>query len=160
MPRKSRTPVNPAALATRLADNRSLWQGLIRYDAASRYYARLAAEPGYEAWLLTWLPGQGTDWHDHGGSAGAFLVLQGTLTEEQAAVRPDGPPPRPPLASPGQAPPVSAESRGRPAGRPHGRAARRYAPPRSVRADAPACTHGRARKFPRTARRTCRSRLA
>jgi hypothetical protein len=92
MPRKSRTPVNPAALATRLADNRSLWQGLIRYDAAARYYARLAAEPGYEAWLLTWLPGQGTNWHDHGGSAGAFLVLQGSLTEEQAAVRPDGPP--------------------------------------------------------------------
>ncbi len=32
------------------------------------------------------MPGQGTDWHDHGGSAGAFVVLSGTLTEEHAAV--------------------------------------------------------------------------
>jgi predicted metal-dependent enzyme (double-stranded beta helix superfamily) len=33
-------------------------------------------------WLLTWLPGQGTDLHDHGGSAGAFHVLTGSLTED------------------------------------------------------------------------------
>jgi predicted metal-dependent enzyme (double-stranded beta helix superfamily) len=34
-----------------------------------------------EAWLLTWLPGQATDLHDHGGSAGAFVVVRGRLTE-------------------------------------------------------------------------------
>jgi Cysteine dioxygenase type I len=38
------------------------------------------------------VPGQGTDWHDHGGSAGAFVTVQGTLTEQQAMVRRDGPP--------------------------------------------------------------------
>ncbi len=92
MPSKTRTPVNAAQTALRLAANRSLWQGLVRYDAASRYYTRLADEPDYEAWLLTWLPDQGTEWHDHGGSAGAFVVLQGILTEERASVRPDGPP--------------------------------------------------------------------
>ena len=31
-----------------------------------------------------WLPGQGTDWHDHGGSGGAFVVLQGSLVERTA----------------------------------------------------------------------------
>lgn len=92
MPSKTRTPVNTTTIALRLGANRSLWQGLVRYDATSRYYARLAAEPDYEAWLLTWLPGQGTEWHDHGGSAGAFVVLAGVLTEERAEIRPDGPP--------------------------------------------------------------------
>ncbi len=89
---KTRTPADTTAIALRLGANRSLWEGLVRYDATSRYYARLAAEPTYEAWLLTWLPGQGTDWHDHGGSAGAFVVLQGVLTEQRAQVQPDGPP--------------------------------------------------------------------
>src|SRR6476469_3335744 len=92
MPSKTRTPVNTTSVALRLGANRSLWEGLVRYDATSRYYARLAAEHDYEAWLLTWLPGQGTEWHDHGGSAGAFVILQGILTEERAIVRSDGPP--------------------------------------------------------------------
>jgi predicted metal-dependent enzyme (double-stranded beta helix superfamily) len=47
---------------------------------------RLAREPEFEAWLLTWLPGQGTEWHDHGGSAGAFMTLRGVLTERHAEV--------------------------------------------------------------------------
>ena len=45
---------------------------------------RLLADEHHEAWLLTWLPGQGTRWHDHGGSAGAFAVLQGSLVERTA----------------------------------------------------------------------------
>ncbi len=32
-------------------------------------------------WLLSWLPGQGTDLHDHGPASGAFAVAAGTLTE-------------------------------------------------------------------------------
>ncbi|MFE0588997.1 cysteine dioxygenase [Micromonospora echinospora] len=54
----------------------------VRFDPVERWYARLASGPDHEVWLLTWLPGQGTDLHDHGGSAGAFLVVSGTLTEE------------------------------------------------------------------------------
>ncbi len=84
MSRKPRTPVNLPQIATRLAGVRSLWEPLIAYDPVSHYYARLAAEPHFEAWLLTWVPGQGTDWHDHGGSAGAFVTLRGTLTEQHA----------------------------------------------------------------------------
>jgi predicted metal-dependent enzyme (double-stranded beta helix superfamily) len=36
-------------------------------------------------WLLSWLPEQGTPLHDHGTSAGAFSVVQGTLTERVVA---------------------------------------------------------------------------
>jgi predicted metal-dependent enzyme (double-stranded beta helix superfamily) len=83
-----RPRTNLAEIATRLAGQRSLWEPLVAFDPDSRYYARLAAEPTFEAWLLTWVPGQGTDWHDHGGSAGAFVTLRGTLTEEHATVSP------------------------------------------------------------------------
>ena len=68
---------NLVEIATRLAEQHELWEPLVRYDPISRYYARLANEPDFEAWLLTWVPGQGTDWHDHGGSAGAFVVVRG-----------------------------------------------------------------------------------
>jgi predicted metal-dependent enzyme (double-stranded beta helix superfamily) len=92
MPKKNRTRANPTQIAGRLAEQRELWEPLITYDPHRRYYVRLAGEPDFEAWLLTWLPGQGTQWHDHGGSAGAFATLRGTLTEEVAQVRPHEPP--------------------------------------------------------------------
>ena len=83
----SRTPVQLAQVARTLARQRSLWQGVVDFDPITRYYARLLADAHHEAWLLTWLPGQGTPWHDHGGSAGSFVVLQGVLSEEVAGYR-------------------------------------------------------------------------
>lgn len=90
--RKTRPRHNLVEIATRLAGQHELWEPLVRYDPVSRYYARLAHEPDFEAWLLTWVPGQGTDWHDHGGSAGAFVVVRGELTERTATVSQTGPP--------------------------------------------------------------------
>ena len=82
-----RTSVNLAETVRRLARQRTLWRGLVDFDPITRYYARVLADQDHEAWLLTWLPGQGTPWHDHGGSAGSFVVLQGVLTEEVAGYR-------------------------------------------------------------------------
>ena len=87
-----RSSFSPTQFLTRLAEQHRLWEPLITFDPWSRHYVRLAAERDVEAWLLTWLPGQGTEWHDHGGSAGAFLPVRGTLTERQATVQRDGPP--------------------------------------------------------------------
>lgn len=83
-PRATWKPAVLAETARDLARQRPLWQPLVDFDPVTRYYARLAADEQHEAWLLTWLPGQGTPWHDHGGSAGSFVVLQGVLTEEVA----------------------------------------------------------------------------
>jgi len=55
--------------------------GLLHYDTDRRWWARLALTDGVELWLLSWLPGQHTKPHDHGGAAGAFTVLQGELVE-------------------------------------------------------------------------------
>ncbi|MEV6909550.1 cysteine dioxygenase family protein [Amycolatopsis sp. NPDC051071] len=57
-------------------------RGLLRFDEDRRWWARLALTDGVELWLLSWLPGQQTKPHDHGGASGSFTVLQGELGEE------------------------------------------------------------------------------
>ena len=68
-------------LATDLARRTELWRPHVRFDIEDRFYERIAGSDTFEAWLLTWIPGQSTGWHDHGGSAGAFTVLEGNLQE-------------------------------------------------------------------------------
>lgn len=70
-----------ARLARTIAADRGLWRPLVRYDATTRWYHRLRTGPGYDVWLLSWLPGQGTGRHDHGPSTGVVTVLDGELTE-------------------------------------------------------------------------------
>jgi hypothetical protein len=60
------------------------WQGVVRFCAERRWYHRLALTAGYEIWLLSWLPGQGTGFHDHGDASGAFAVAAGELAETLA----------------------------------------------------------------------------
>lgn len=61
-------------LATALLD-------LVSYVPNQRWWTRLALTHAVELWLLSWLPGQRTEPHDHGGAVGSFTVLTGTLTE-------------------------------------------------------------------------------
>jgi quercetin dioxygenase-like cupin family protein len=70
-----------AGLARSIAADRDRWAHLVRYDATSRWYHRLRTGPGYEVWLLSWVPGQGSGPHDHGRSSGVLTVLEGMLTE-------------------------------------------------------------------------------
>ncbi|ANH91840.1 MULTISPECIES: cysteine dioxygenase family protein [unclassified Streptomyces] len=70
-----------AGLARTVAADRAQWEHLVRYDATTRWYHRLRTGPGYEVWLLSWVPGQGSGPHDHGRSSGVLTVLEGTLTE-------------------------------------------------------------------------------
>ncbi|MFD8148261.1 cysteine dioxygenase [Streptomyces sp. NPDC059708] len=70
-----------AGLARSIAEDRASWEHLVRYDATTRWYHRLRTGPGYEVWLLSWVPGQGSGLHDHGASSGVLTVLDGELTE-------------------------------------------------------------------------------
>jgi len=74
-----------AGLARDIAADRDSWAPLVRYDATTRWYHRLSTGPGYEVWLLSWVPGQGSGAHDHGRSSGVLTVLQGELTERVGA---------------------------------------------------------------------------
>jgi predicted metal-dependent enzyme (double-stranded beta helix superfamily) len=79
-------------IATRHAAAPEQWPVAPRFNVRERWYHRLAVADDHEVWLLTWLPGQGTDLHDHGGSSGAFLVFGGSLIEETVTLAPGGGP--------------------------------------------------------------------
>jgi predicted metal-dependent enzyme (double-stranded beta helix superfamily) len=80
-------PVTPARLAQivrTVASRPETWLSLVRYQSDRRWYQRLALAEEHEIWLLSWLPGQDTGFHDHGNSAGAFAVARGDLLERAA----------------------------------------------------------------------------
>jgi mannose-6-phosphate isomerase-like protein (cupin superfamily) len=97
----ARRPSGAAALAVALTLHTELWAPLVEYREESRWThlldpaaAAAVLDPSLhgeladaQVWLLSWLPGQGTDLHDHGSSSGAFAVARGTLTERVVGAR-------------------------------------------------------------------------
>jgi predicted metal-dependent enzyme (double-stranded beta helix superfamily) len=61
------------------------WLTRVRLNPQGRWYERIHLDGSYEVWVISWLPGQSTGFHDHGGSAGAFAVVWGTLLERRLA---------------------------------------------------------------------------
>jgi predicted metal-dependent enzyme (double-stranded beta helix superfamily) len=60
------------------------WRPIVRFTEEQRWYRRLVLAEDHEIWLLSWLPGQRTGFHDHGEACGAFAVAQGELRETLA----------------------------------------------------------------------------
>ncbi|WP_083975231.1 cysteine dioxygenase [Kitasatospora mediocidica] len=81
LPAHPTTVAGYAQLVREIAADRARWAPQVRYDALTRWYARLETGPGYEVWLLSWLPGQSSGFHDHGDSSGVMTVVQGELVE-------------------------------------------------------------------------------
>jgi cysteine dioxygenase type I len=46
-----------------------------------RWFVRLHGNDEIDVWLISWVPGQATELHDHGGSLGALTLLSGSLDE-------------------------------------------------------------------------------
>ena len=72
-----------AGTARRLAARPEEWISRVRLNADGRWYEQIHAGDGYDVWLISWLPGQSTGFHDHGGSAGAFALAWGVLEEHR-----------------------------------------------------------------------------
>lgn len=53
----------------------------VEFDPDVRWHRRLYRDPRVDVWLIGWSTSQGTELHDHGGSAGAFTVVSGRLDE-------------------------------------------------------------------------------
>ena len=73
--------------ARTLAARPAEWLSRVRLSADGRWYERIHRDDDHEIWLISWLPGQGTGFHDHGGSAGAFAVVWGTLMNSRVPTR-------------------------------------------------------------------------
>jgi rhodanese-related sulfurtransferase/mannose-6-phosphate isomerase-like protein (cupin superfamily) len=84
-----RTPAELAGIVSLFASSNG-WIDRVRLRSDRRWYERLYQGPDYDIWVISWLPGQSTGFHDHGASSGAFIVATGTLEEhrpgEQASV--------------------------------------------------------------------------
>ena len=78
-------PGSPASIAMALAAHPERWRPLLDYRTDTRWYRLLEQTGQHEVWLLSWLPGQGTDRHDHGPASGAFAIAAGSLTERVVA---------------------------------------------------------------------------
>jgi Cysteine dioxygenase type I len=65
------------------ASKSSEWIGRVRLCAHHRRYERVYRGPHHDIWIISWLPGQSTGFHDHGNSAGAFMVATGFLEEQR-----------------------------------------------------------------------------
>jgi len=79
------TPSDLAHLLRGLVrDHGPSFHGRARFRDGDEYNRELVhAAPGYEIWLLSWLPGQVTPIHDHGGAVTVTTVLSGTVLEER-----------------------------------------------------------------------------
>jgi rhodanese-related sulfurtransferase len=90
-----KTPEELANIVSQFASSDG-WLDRVRLRSEHRWYERLYHGPDYDIWAISWMPRQSTGFHDHGGSAGAFIVATGILEEhrpgDQALVIPPGDP--------------------------------------------------------------------
>jgi mannose-6-phosphate isomerase-like protein (cupin superfamily) len=70
-----------AETVSTVAGDPRLWRRHVRFTPGARYWHRLAQLPDADLWLLTWMPDQQTDLHDHGDAHAAFTVVSGQLEE-------------------------------------------------------------------------------
>ena len=82
----SRTPEELAEIVSRFASSDG-WIDRVRLRAEGRWYERLYHGPDHDIWVISWLPGQSTGFHDHGASSGAFVVATGILEEHSPGKR-------------------------------------------------------------------------
>ena len=75
-------------LLTSLATTRAQWDHLVRHDPSQRVFERLLDSPedDVEAWLICWMPGHDTGFHDHDLSSGAVTVVSGSVREERLGI--------------------------------------------------------------------------
>ncbi len=62
----------------------------VRHDAEARFYQQLYRDPNLDVWLICWVDGQSTGYHDHDRSSGAVCVSEGILLEDWFRVEEDG----------------------------------------------------------------------
>jgi predicted metal-dependent enzyme (double-stranded beta helix superfamily) len=73
-------------LVRRLADRPDLWQPLVVVDSDRRRYELLYEDERVDIWVLSWMPGQKTGFHDHDLSRVGLACVRGELDEASLAI--------------------------------------------------------------------------
>jgi Cysteine dioxygenase type I len=60
-----------------------LWRPLVRLDAQRRRFEQLWRDEHVDIWVISWMNGHDTGFHDHDLSGGAVAVLRGEIVEER-----------------------------------------------------------------------------
>jgi rhodanese-related sulfurtransferase/mannose-6-phosphate isomerase-like protein (cupin superfamily) len=82
-----RTPEELANIVSLFASSAG-WMDRVRLRTDRRWYEQVYQGPDHDIWVISWLPGQSTGFHDHGESSGAFVVATGILEERRPGEQP------------------------------------------------------------------------
>src|SRR2546421_6466665 len=70
-------------LVTRIAADPPQWRPLVRFDTSERHFEQLWRDDHIDIWVISWVNGNDTGFHDHDMSQGAVAVVQGEVIEER-----------------------------------------------------------------------------
>ena len=70
-------------LIQQIVDTPQLWKPLVVIDSERRRYRLLYEDDRIDIWVLSWMPGQGTGFHDHDLSGVSLVCAQGMIVEKQ-----------------------------------------------------------------------------
>ena len=76
------TPGELEDLARDLVERPELWEHLVRVDSDQRRYELIYEDERVDAWVLSWMPGQGTGFHDHYISSVGLCCARGSVRED------------------------------------------------------------------------------
>ena len=68
-------------IVRRIADTPEIWRPLVVVDGERRRYELLLEDDRIDVWVLSWMPGQRTGFHDHDLSRVGLVCAQGALDE-------------------------------------------------------------------------------
>jgi predicted metal-dependent enzyme (double-stranded beta helix superfamily) len=69
-------------VARAIADRPEIWEPLVHADPQHRRYELVYEDDRMDAWILSWMPGQGTGFHDHYISGVGLSVARGCVRED------------------------------------------------------------------------------
>ena len=70
-------------VARDIAARPEIWLPLVHTSRERRRYELICEDDRMDAWVLSWMPGQGTGFHDHYISGVGLCVAQGGVREDQ-----------------------------------------------------------------------------
>lgn len=77
------TTAQLADLSEAIAKDESIWRELIVADPERRRYRLLFEDDRLDSWVIMWMPGQGTGYHDHSFSGVGLCGAEGAVVEKQ-----------------------------------------------------------------------------